>query len=37
MVDAGHFTWEEAADEFAALVTHWWGGGYEMEASAWTG
>jgi pimeloyl-ACP methyl ester carboxylesterase len=35
MVDAGHFTWEEAADEFAALVTHWWDGGYELEASVW--
>jgi pimeloyl-ACP methyl ester carboxylesterase len=28
MVDAGHFTWEDAADEFAALVTDWWGSGY---------
>jgi pimeloyl-ACP methyl ester carboxylesterase len=26
-VDAGHFTWEDAADEFAALVTFWWEGG----------
>lgn len=23
-VDAGHFTWEDAADAYAALVTHWW-------------
>jgi pimeloyl-ACP methyl ester carboxylesterase len=28
VVDAGHFTWEDAADEYAALVTNWWGGGY---------
>jgi pimeloyl-ACP methyl ester carboxylesterase len=28
MVDAGHYTWEDAADEWAALVTNWWGGGY---------
>ncbi|MGO9784158.1 MAG: alpha/beta fold hydrolase [Streptosporangiaceae bacterium] len=28
LVDAGHFTWEDAADEYAALVTRWWAGGY---------
>jgi pimeloyl-ACP methyl ester carboxylesterase len=28
IVDAGHYTWEDAADEYAALVTTWWGGGY---------
>jgi pimeloyl-ACP methyl ester carboxylesterase len=28
IVDAGHFTWEDAADAYAALVTSWWGGGY---------
>jgi pimeloyl-ACP methyl ester carboxylesterase len=28
IIDAGHFTWEDAADEFAALVTSWWRGGY---------
>jgi pimeloyl-ACP methyl ester carboxylesterase len=28
VVDAGHYTWEDAADEYAALVTSWWGGGY---------
>ena len=28
IIDAGHFTWEDAADEYAALVTTWWGGGY---------
>jgi len=26
IVDAGHFTWEDAADEYAALVTSWWSG-----------
>jgi pimeloyl-ACP methyl ester carboxylesterase len=34
MVDAGHFTWEEVADEFAALVTSWWGGDYTSMVSA---
>ena len=28
IIDAGHFTWEDAADEYAALVTNWWRGGY---------
>jgi pimeloyl-ACP methyl ester carboxylesterase len=28
IVDAGHFTWEDDADVYAALVTSWWGGGY---------
>jgi pimeloyl-ACP methyl ester carboxylesterase len=28
VLDAGHFTWEDAADEYAALVTSWWGGDY---------
>jgi pimeloyl-ACP methyl ester carboxylesterase len=26
--DVGHFVWEDAADEFAALVTSWWSGGH---------
>jgi pimeloyl-ACP methyl ester carboxylesterase len=26
LVDAGHFTWEDAADEYADLVTSWWAG-----------
>ena len=30
IIDAGHFTWEDAADEYAALVTSWWGGGYAV-------
>ena len=28
VLDAGHFTWEDAADDYAALVTSWWRGGY---------
>ena len=28
IIDAGHFIWEEAADEYAALVTSWFDGGY---------
>ncbi len=28
VLDAGHFTWEDAADEYAALATGWWDGGY---------
>ncbi len=28
-IDAGHFIWEDGADQYAGLVTSWWGGGYE--------
>ncbi len=28
VIDTGHFTWEDSADDYAALVTSWWGGGY---------
>jgi hypothetical protein len=28
IIDSAHFTWEDAADEYAALVTSWWAGGY---------
>jgi pimeloyl-ACP methyl ester carboxylesterase len=28
ILDAGHFTWEDAADQYAALVANWWDGGY---------
>jgi pimeloyl-ACP methyl ester carboxylesterase len=28
LIDAGHFIWEDAADEYASIVTSWWGGGY---------
>jgi pimeloyl-ACP methyl ester carboxylesterase len=34
IIDAGHFTWEDGADEYAALVTAWWGGGYRVTAAA---
>jgi pimeloyl-ACP methyl ester carboxylesterase len=34
LLDAGHFTWEDAADQYAALVTSWWGGGYATAGSA---
>jgi pimeloyl-ACP methyl ester carboxylesterase len=27
-VDTGHFAWEDAAEEYATLVTRWWDGGY---------
>ena len=27
ILDAGHFVWEDAADEYARLVTAWWAGG----------
>ena len=27
-IDALHFVWEDAADQYAALVTSWWAGGY---------
>jgi pimeloyl-ACP methyl ester carboxylesterase len=28
ILDAGHFTWEDAADEFADLVINWWDDGH---------
>ena len=28
ILDAGHFNWEDAADEYAALAMSWWSGGY---------
>jgi pimeloyl-ACP methyl ester carboxylesterase len=28
VLDTGHFAWEEAAEEYAALVSNWWEGGY---------
>jgi pimeloyl-ACP methyl ester carboxylesterase len=27
--DAGHFIWEDAPDEYAALVSAWWDGGFK--------
>jgi len=28
-LDAGHFVWEDAADEYAALVSAWWSDGFK--------
>jgi pimeloyl-ACP methyl ester carboxylesterase len=28
VLDAGHFTWEDASDAYADIVTRWWAGGY---------
>ena len=28
ILDVGRFTWEDGADQYAALVTTWWNGGY---------
>ena len=34
VLEVGHFTWEDGADEYAALVTNWWSGGYATTGSA---
>jgi pimeloyl-ACP methyl ester carboxylesterase len=31
VIDASHFAWEEAPDEYASIVTEWWSGGYTRE------
>jgi pimeloyl-ACP methyl ester carboxylesterase len=36
LIDAGHFVWEDAADEYAALVTSWWKRGYASVAHSAT-
>jgi pimeloyl-ACP methyl ester carboxylesterase len=28
-IDAGHFAWADAADQYATLIIDWWNGGYE--------
>jgi pimeloyl-ACP methyl ester carboxylesterase len=33
IIDAGHFTWEDAADQYAVLATSWWKGGYSTATS----
>ena len=33
-IDAGHFVWEDGADEFAALVTNWWSTGHASAGSS---
>jgi pimeloyl-ACP methyl ester carboxylesterase len=32
LIDAGHFVWEDSADEYATLVTSWWNTGYAAAA-----
>jgi pimeloyl-ACP methyl ester carboxylesterase len=34
LLDAGHFVWEDAADEYARLVISWWDGGYTTAGAA---
>jgi pimeloyl-ACP methyl ester carboxylesterase len=34
IIDAGHFTWEDGADDYATLVTTWWSGGYATTGPA---
>lgn len=29
VIESGHFTWEEAPDAYADLVSSWWAGGYK--------
>jgi pimeloyl-ACP methyl ester carboxylesterase len=39
LLDAGHFAWEDCADEYATLVTDWWRGGYaapDQRSSRWS-
>jgi pimeloyl-ACP methyl ester carboxylesterase len=33
VLEVGHFTWEDGADKYAALVTSWWSGGYATAGS----
>jgi pimeloyl-ACP methyl ester carboxylesterase len=28
LIDAGHFTWEDAPEEYAQIVSSWWAGGH---------
>jgi pimeloyl-ACP methyl ester carboxylesterase len=34
IIDAGHFTWEDAADQYAVLVSSWLRGGYDITGAA---
>src|SRR5262249_37831744 len=36
LIDSGHFAWEDAADEYAALVNAWWAGGYKKGSNTST-
>jgi len=29
-IDAGHFPWADAADQYATLIIDWWNGGYQQ-------
>jgi len=35
-IDAGHFIWEDAADDYATLVKAWWAGGFVRGRTAST-
>jgi len=35
-IRAGHFTREDAAADYAALITSWWAGGYEATSRTLT-
>jgi pimeloyl-ACP methyl ester carboxylesterase len=32
-VNAGHFAWADAADDYAKIIIEWWNGGYELVES----
>jgi pimeloyl-ACP methyl ester carboxylesterase len=34
IINSGHFTWEEASDQYASLVTSWWREGYAAVTTA---
>ena len=34
LIDAGHFTWEDAPEEYAEFVTRWWASDYARAGSA---
>jgi pimeloyl-ACP methyl ester carboxylesterase len=36
ILDTGHFTWEDGADEYATLVTDWWSTGHTTNGLAGT-
>jgi pimeloyl-ACP methyl ester carboxylesterase len=33
IIDTGHFTWEDGAAEYAAIVANWWSGGHVTAGS----
>ena len=34
VIDAGHFVWEDVADDYAALVNQWWAAGFKTCGTA---